>query len=485
MLSLNAGEISWCAKSRAFRKMIQAVCGALVLFTLVASVSAGPLPRVALELVADGLDAPIFLVTPSDGSGRRFIGDQTGSIWALDPDGTRAEQPFLDLKDRMVPLLEGFDERGLWSMAFHPRFSTNGRFYVTYSAKRRPNSPHVGKTAYTWRLSEFRVRAEAPDQADPASERVLIELDWINRKHNGGGLAFGPDGFLYLGVGDGGGVHGVPDVYIAPPLSDEQFRHAAEIKEDPYRLPEEFYHFDAWAQDLGRLHGKILRIDVDHGAPYAIPPTNPFAGRAEGRDEIWAWGFRNPFRLAFDQGGAGDLFVNGVAESLWETIYMVDRPGNYGWAIREGTHCFDRRRAFDPPPDCPRRDAVGEIMRDPVVEYPNWSVKRAWSKVKAEPLGTANVGGVIYRGTAFQNLKGKLVFGDFSTRLDNPSGQIFVAAPPGDWRGLWPFERLIEIDQRIHSLAQDLEGEIYVLTTAQGIPVGKTGKVWKLMPAAE
>ena len=447
--------------------------------------SAQPLPKVMLQQVADGLDAPIFLVAPPDGTGRRLIGDQTGKVWLLGDDGVLLPEPFLDVSGSLTPLLQAFDERGLWSLAFHPEYAANGRMFLTYSAKRRGKSSYSGETAYTWRLSEFLADADNPARVDPTSERILLEIDWINRKHNGGGLAFGRDGFLYVGVGDGGGVHGVPDVYVAPDLTDEEFRHAADIKEDPYRLPEEFYHYDSWAQDLNRLNGKILRLDVNGVTPYAIPPTNPFAGSAKGRDEIWAWGFRNPFRLTFDSHGAGDLFVNGVAESMWETIYMVDRPGNYGWATREGTHCFDRRRAFDPPEQCPRQDAVGEIMRDPVVEYPNWSVKRAWSKIDAEPLGTANVGGFIYRGSLFPDLYGKLVFGDFSTRLEAPSGQVFVASPAKVWREIWPFKRLIEIDQRIHSLAQDESGELHVLTTAQGIPVGNTGKVWKLVPKQE
>ncbi|MDJ0951967.1 MAG: PQQ-dependent sugar dehydrogenase, partial [Alphaproteobacteria bacterium] len=303
-----------------------------------------PLPEVALELVADGLNAPIFLVAPPDGSGRRVIGDQIGVAYMLAADGARLEVPFLDLRDRLTPLLEAFDERGLLALAFHPEFKRNGLFYVNYSAKRRPDSPFTGKTAYTWRLSEFKVSADDANRADLASERVLLELDWVNRKHNGGGLAFGPDGFLYVGVGDGGGVHGVPDVYIPPKLDeDEEFRHAKEIKEDPYRLPERFHHYDRYAQDTTRLQGKILRIDVDRGHPgYGVPPTNLFRGKEEGRDEIYAWGFRNPFRLSFDRIGNGDLFVSGVAESLWETLYMVDRPGNYGWAVREGTHCFER-----------------------------------------------------------------------------------------------------------------------------------------------
>ncbi len=450
-----------------------------------AAAERAPLPAVAIELVAEGLNAPIFLVAPPDGSGRRLIGDQTGRAYVFSAEGKRLETPFIDLRDRLTPLLQAFDERGLLALAFHPDFAENGLFYVNYSAKRRPESPFGGKTAYTWRLSEFKVSAIDPNRVARGSERVIFELDWVNRKHNGGGLAFGPDGYLYVGIGDGGGAHGVPDVYIAPKTdADDAFRHADLIPEDPYRIPERFHKYDRYAQDTSRLKGKILRIDVDRGHPgYGIPPTNLFRGKAEGRDEIYAWGFRNPFRLSFDRIGNGDLFVSGVAESLWETIYLVDRPGNYGWAIREGRHCYERARAFDPPKVCPKRGALGEPIREPIVEYPNWSVKRPWSKVEADPMGTASIGGFVYRGSALPGLYGKLVFGDFSTVLERPSGQLFVATPPASWGALWPVERLIQVDQRLHSLGQDAEGELYLLTTAQGIPVGNTGKVWKLVPA--
>ncbi|HEX2127222.1 MAG TPA: PQQ-dependent sugar dehydrogenase, partial [Thermoleophilaceae bacterium] len=242
-----------------------------------------PVPEVAVELVAEGFTAPIFLVAPEDGSGRRFVGEQAGQVYVLTADGERLEAPFLDLRDRMVPLLQAFDERGLLGMALHPDFVRNGLFYVNYSAKLRPESTFRGETAYTRRLSEFRVAASDPDRADPASERVLLELDWVNRKHNGGGLAFGPDGYLYLGLGDGGGVHGVPDIYVPPPsATDEPYRHAEEIPEDPFKIPERFHHYDRYAQDTGLLYGKILRLDVDRGHPgYAIPPTNPFRVAAE------------------------------------------------------------------------------------------------------------------------------------------------------------------------------------------------------------
>lgn len=444
-----------------------------------------PLPAVALELVAEGFNAPIFLVAPPDGSGRRFVGEQMGVVYVLTAGGKQLGTPFIDLRDRMVPLLKGFDERGLLALAFHPDFARNGLFYVNYSAKSRPESPFHGKTAYTWRLSEFKISASDPNRADRATERVLLEVDWVNRKHNGGGLAFGPDGYLYVGLGDGGGVHGVPDVYIGPESgSEDPFRHAEEIPEDPFKIPKRFHVYDRYAQDTSLLNGKILRIDVDHGHPgYAIPPTNLFRGKEEGRDEIYAWGFRNPFRISFDRIGNGDLFVSGVAESFWEAIYLVDRQGNYGWAIREGTHCYDRARAFDPPEDCPRKGPLGEPIRDPIVEYTNWSVKRPESKVEADPMGTACVGGFVYRGGALPELYGKLVFGDFSAVLERPSGQLFVATPPASWGALWRVERLIRLDVRLHSLGEDADGELYLLTTAQRIPVGSTGKVWKLVPA--
>ncbi len=466
------------------RRILLATAFALGAAEPVTPVSARePLPAVAVELVAEGFNAPLFLVAPPDGSGRRFLGEQMGVIYILGTDGKPLEAPFIDLRDQIVPLRKAFDERGLLALAFHPNFARNGLFYLNYSAKPRPASPFKGKTAYTWRMSEFRVSAADPNRADRASERVLLELDWVNRKHNGGGLAFGPDGYLYVGVGDGGGAHGVPDIHVAPKSTDPN-RHAEEIPEDPFKIPQRFHKYDRYAQDTTRLNGKILRLDVDHGHPgYAIPPTNLFRGKSEGRAEIYAWGFRNPFRLAFDRSGNGDLFVSGVAESFWETIYLVDRQGNYGWAIREGTHCYDRARAFDPPQDCPRTGPLGERIRDPIVEYPNGSVKRRESTVKVEPMGTANVGGFVYRGRALPALYGKLVFGDFSATIQKPSGQLFVATPATSWRALWPVEPLIRLDVRLHSLGQGANGELYLLTTAQGIPVGNTGKVWKLVPA--
>ena len=451
------------------------ILAALVIF--VAQAAAAESPALKAELVAEGFDAPVFALAAPDGA--LLVGDQTGLVHRIGPDGARSPEPFLDLRGRLSPILPAFDERGLWSLALHPDFPEDGRVFVTYAGARRTDSPWTGSTAHTWRLSEFAAR---PERADAESERPLIEIDWINRKHNGGGLAFGPGGLLFVGIGDGGGVHGVPEVW-SPPKAEGESPLSSLTPEDPFRLPAEFHHYDGWAQDLSRLHGKILRIDVNAppaaGLAYAIPADNPFAGEPGARPEIWALGFRNPFRIAPDP-ESGALFVNGVAETLWETIYRVDGPGNYGWAAKEGTHCFDRSRVFDPPKDCAERDIRGAPYLDPVVEYANWAAALPMSRVGAEPKGSANVGGLVYRGAGIPSLQGRLVFGDFSRTIMEPSGLVYAAEPQAE--GLWPMDRLIEIDQRLHSLGLDADGEILLLTTAQGMPTGASGKVWRLVP---
>lgn len=450
---------------------------ALALSLALAAPLAAEPPALRADLVAEGFDAPVFALAMPGGA--LLVGDQTGVVHRIGPDGARAAEPFLDLRDRLSPLLPAFDERGLWSLALHPDFPEDGRVFVTYAGARRPDSPWTGSTAHTWRLSEF---AATTERADPASERPLIEIDWINRKHNGGGLAFGAGGRLFVGIGDGGGVHGVPEVW-SPPKAEGKSPLASLTPEDPFRLPAEFHPYDSWAQDLSRLHGKILRIDVDAppapGLAYALPADNPFASDPGARPEIWALGFRNPFRITLDP-ASGALFVNGVAETLWETIYRVAGPGNYGWAAKEGTHCFDRARVFDPPKGCAERDARGAPYLDPVVEYANWAAALPMSRVGAEPMGSANVGGLVYRGDAIPALRGRLLFGDFSRTIMEPSGLIFAASPLAD--GLWPIEPLLELDQRLHSLGLDANGEVLLLTTAQGMPTGASGKVWRLVP---
>ncbi len=441
---------------------------ALLLAPPLLGAAAETLADVGLERIAAGLTAPVDIADPNDGTGRLFVAEQSGTIRVLMPDGGVGAEPWLDLGGAMVPLIEGFDERGLLGLALHPDFAANGRLFVTYSAPLRDGAPPGWN--YTRRISEFTV-APGADRVDPGTERVVISLDWPSRKHNGGGLAFGPDGYLYVGLGDGGGAHGV----------------GLEVAYNAFEVPPHLHHWDGLAQDTTSLFGKILRLDVDRGLPgYAIPPGNPLR-EAEGRPEIYAWGFRNPYRIAFDPAGHG-VFVNAVAETLWEAVYLVDRPGNYGWAVREATHCFDRAAPLDPPSDCARRDALGYAMRDPILEYANRAIEqvggRSGEGAGEKGLGTASVGGRVYRGATIPELEGKLVFADWSRDFQEPSGQLFAAWPSPRHGGPWAFAKLMEIDRRITSVGQGADGEIDVLTNETFGPYGETGEVHRLVPRA-
>ena len=427
---------------------------AFMLATLLASHS----QAVTLEKIAEGLTAPINLADPDDGTGRLFVLEQHGVIQTL-KDGKLGE-PLLDLRPRLLELRQDFEERGLLGFALHPDFATNGRVYVSYSAPLRDTAPTGWN--HTRRISELTLN-EGAATIDPGTERVLIEMDWPSRKHNGGGLAFGPDGYLYIGLGDGGGAHGV---------GPETLWSAFEVQPSQQ-------HWDRLAQDLTTLHGKILRIDVEQGFPgYGIPATNPLVGKP-GHDAIWAWGVRNPYRLGIDQ-ETGAVLTTAVAETLWEAIYLLDAPANLGWPLREGTHCVDRLRPRVPPASCPRIGPHGYRIADPVVEYGNMQLMHPETKLDATGVGTAVVGARIYRGSAVPELKGKLVFADWSLDFRKPSGQLFVATPSPEFGALWPFEKLMDLDTRIVSMARDASGELYILTNDNFGPFGDTGKIFRL-----
>lgn len=416
----------------------------------------------ALELVADGLTAPVEFVEPADGSGRRFIVQQDGIVRVLDRDGRLAPEPFLDLRPAMLPLEQNFEERGLLGFALHPEFRRNGRVFASYSAPLRAGAP--GNWNHTRRISEFSTRTGDLSRIDPGSERVLLELDWPSRKHNGGGLAFGPDGLLYIGLGDSGASHGIGKA----------------VRWEAFDVPREALTWDHLAQDTESLYGKVLRIDVDRGFPgYAIPPDNPFASSG-GRREIWAWGFRNPYRIAFDRED-GSFYVTAVAETLWEAAYRVERPGNFGWPLMEGTHCVDRLRPRQPPASCSARDASGRPIVMPVLEYPNMQASHPDTKLGIRGVGTAITGARIYRGKDIPGLGGKLLFTDWSADFRKPSGQVFVADPGGAKGQPWPYRRVLMMDSRIIGLAEDARGEVYLLTNETFGPYGTTGKVFRLV----
>ena len=272
---------------------------------------------VGLELVADGFVSPVGLIEAPDETGRMFVVDQVGIIWVMTADGRVTETPFLDLRARMVRLNTDYDERGLLGLAFHPAFATNGRLFVYYSAPLRSEGPQ--NWDHTSHISEFRLSPTDPDKADPESERIILEVDEPQANHNAGQITFGPDGYLYVALGDGGRANDTGTGH--PPIGN--------------------------GQDTSTLLGSILRIDVDGAEPYGIPPDNPFVGK-DGQDEIFAYGFRNPFRISFDIGGNHELFVGDVGQQLWEEVNIVTKGNNYGWNIKEGAECFDPSSAGQP-----------------------------------------------------------------------------------------------------------------------------------------
>jgi glucose/arabinose dehydrogenase len=422
-------------------------------------------PAVGLRLVADGMTSPVALVSAGDGSGRRFVVDQVGLIRVLRPDGTLAPEPFLDLRSRIVPLMPGFDERGLLGLAFHPGYASNGRFFVYYSAPLRAGAPAGYDN--TARVSEFRVSAANPNRADPASERIVLQVDDPQFNHNGGTLLFGPDdGYLYISIGDGGGADDVGLGHV----------------EDWYTANE-----GGNGQDIqNNLFGDILRIDVDRGDPYAIPQDNPFTaapGCADGCDETWAYGFRNPYRMSFDRGGNHDLFVGDAGQELWEEVSIAVKRGNFGWNVKEGTHCFSTDNPDESPSECPDtvgapHPRAGDPLIDPIIEYANHH--------QPGGLGATVIGGHVYRGRALPQFSGRYVFGDWSREFEEPDGSLFVAQRRK--KGLWKMQQLRvatsptgRLGHYLLGFGQDPSGEMYALTTDQTGPSGTTGKVFRLV----
>jgi glucose/arabinose dehydrogenase/plastocyanin len=402
--------------------------------------------KVGLELVAEGFVAPIGLVGPGDGTGRIFIVDQVGVIKVMMANGTLLDGHFLDLRDRMVQLMQGYDERGLLGLAFHPDFAKNGRLFVLYSAPLRPGAP-AGWNCTTL-VSEFKVFKDRPNQVDMGSERTILQVDKPQFNHNGGTIAFGPDGYLYIPLGDGGGA------------GDVGLGHSP----------------DGNGQNASTLLGKILRIDVNNqsGKGYSIPPDNPFVGKKEFRPEIYAYGLRNPYRIAFDASD-GRLFAADAGQDLWEEVDIIVKGGNYGWRIREGTHCFDPSSPKSPPSTCPEKGARGEPLLGPVIEY-------------GHALGKVVVGGHVYRGRDLPELEGAYIFADWSDGFVKGNGTLLIATQ--STQGTWSWEEVGiatsstgRVDAFIRSFGQDDLGELYLLTSDKLGPMGETGKVYKIVPA--
>jgi glucose/arabinose dehydrogenase len=422
---------------------------------------------VAAELVAENLTSPLTVTEAPDGSGRLYVVDQIGQIRIVTPDGALVEQPFLDVSDRMIELNPGYDERGLLGLAFHPDYAENGRFFIYYSAPLGEGAPDDWD--HTNILAEFRVSESDPLVADPGSEQILLALDWPAGNHNGGTVAFGPhDGYLYLSLGDGGGGGDVGNGHV-----------------------EDWYDFNPGGngQDIEQnLLGSILRLDVSAAdGSYAIPPDNPFI-EGPGLDEIYAYGFRNPYRIAFDTGGEQRMFAGDAGQALWEEVSVVEPGGNYGWNVYEGTHCFDATSPGSVPEDCP--DMVGESHPDagapllmPVIEFPNSN--------QPDGLGQTVVGGNVYRAGEIGALDGRYIFGAWSAGEDvggnRLPGRIFVSSEQPS--GLWAFEELAlsnmpdgAFGHFVLGFGQDNAGNVFITATDNQGPEGSTGKVYRLAP---
>ena len=401
-----------------------------------------------LDLVADGFTAPVALVESPDTSGRLFVADQVGVIHII-TNGSKSPTPFLDLRGRMIQLSATYDERGLLGLAFHPEFRQNGRFFVYYNAPSGPSVPAGFDCQVV--LSEFRVSLGDPNRADPDSEHIVLSIPKPQSNHNGGQLAFGSDGYLYVSVGDGGGAN------------DNGTGHSTTSGN---------------GQDLGTLLGKVIRIDVNNGDPYAVPADNPFVNQAGVAPEIFAFGFRNPWRFSFDLAGTHRMFLGDVGQGLFEEIDIVRSGGNYGWRIREGSHCFDPNDSGHPPDSCPTTDARGQPLQMPIIEY-------AHAAGFGLPVGTAVIGGFVYRGPAVPILAGRYVYGDFTTQGSIPDGRIYVATEQDD--GSWSVGELHfadrtgnHLNELILAFGQDQNGELFVLTSSNLGPVGTTGKVYRI-----
>jgi glucose/arabinose dehydrogenase len=393
--------------------------------------------------VADGFTSPVALIEPSDGTHRLFVVDQTGVIWILS-DGKRIEKPFLDIHEQIVELNSFYDERGLLGLAFHPDFASNGRFYVSYSGHLQDNLL-PSEWDHTTYISEFTVSTDDPNQADPNSARVILAMDKPGYNYEAGNIAFGPDGYLYIATGDS----------VRDPATEA----------------------GKYAQDVNSLLGKILRIDVngtaDIGQQYLIPADNPFVSGA-GRAEIYAYGFRNPYRFSFDvpESGKTRLFVADVGQATMEEVNLVKRGGNYGWPIHEGTSCFNSQRWEQPLESC-----SADGMTGPIIAYAHTSDL------------SAVIGGVVYRGKAIPELNGGYIFGDWG----RGKGHLFVARRRSFGWGLWNITEIqVNFSGDKHDLGQllgighDENGELYVLTKAAGLgATGNTGVIYKVVPASE
>ncbi len=343
------------------------------------------------------IDRPIVVTNAADGSNRLFVAGQKGKIHVFpNNQAVKKTKIFLDMSEK-VRYIDRENEEGLLGMAFHPQYKKNGQFFVYYTTT---DAPHTSV------VSRFQVSKSDPNRAELSSEEELFRLKQPFWNHNGGTIAFGPDGYLYVGLGDGGKAN------------------------DPFKA----------GQDLSTWHGSILRIDVDrkeNGKNYAVPKDNPFVGKANAKPEIYAYGVRNIWRLSFDR-ETGVCWAGDVGQNLWEEINIITKGGNYGWNVREGKHEFAGRGV-----------GAGNGLIEPIWEY-NHNV------------GKSITGGVVYRGTRVPELIGHYLYADYV------SGKIWALQYDSKAKKVVGNRPIASDNLPIITFGEDEAGDVYFTTVLGG-----------------
>ena len=374
----------------------------------------GQSPSLSSIEIADGFKKPLFITSYPTDSNLLYVVEQAGRIIVIE-NGEKLKRPFLDIKKQVVNPSRPGDERGLLGFAFHPNHTKNGKFYINY----------MNNDGYTV-VSEFIVKNK--QRANHSSERILFDLKQPFSNHNGGHMAFGPDGYLYISIGDGG------------------------KSGDPNNA----------GQDLNTIFGKVIRIDVNQ-TPYGIPKSNPYYGQENKRGEIWAWGLRNVWRFSFDRKN-GDIFYGDVGQNKWEEINYEPAKSkggvNYGWRIMEARHCYN-----------PEDNCNESGLTQPILEYPNDAnyMRTLTGMDQPDVDGCSVTGGYVYRGKKIKGLQGTYLFGDYC------SGNV------------WSFKvengKAVEFQNRteeinlaegeftnyISSFGEDADGELYIIDYNGGV----------------
>ncbi len=489
---------SWCNQcpSRNMKTLAKLVFIGLILPTALF----GAFPLLYLKNICDDqLHAPTNICNAGDGSGRLFIADQPGKIYIIQA-GMLLPTPFLDLGFSLAtPINTGYSERGLLGLCFHPDYENAGqpgyrKFYVNYTAPAsHPTLNPVsagGPTNAITVIAEFQVSLTNPNVADPATKRIVLTYGQPQSNHNGGQLEFGPDGFLYIAVGDGGGAN------------DNAAGHTQGSGASTVQVSGTLGN----GQDRRQLLGKILRIDPlgtnGPGGTYGIPALNPFVGLTQTfvdtalngpmRGEIYAFGMRNPWRFSFDSsfGGASRLICADVGQLDVEEIDFIVSGGNYGWRIKEGSVNFDTPTAYLPNPT-----GIGlPTVIGPIAEYAHPTATLSGTAAMPK-LGTSITGGYVYRGSAIPALQGKYLCADYAFDGIGAGNGIFIgveSTAPGVYTApaRVTMGTALPSASRIYTFGVDESGEMYAATkTTSGVlqlDAGKpAGTIWKVVPATQ